>query len=501
MKRLLVLLTLVLAFFSAKAQENKNYWNNKLKIVSFRLPPPPVGYTPKIVDLNGGGKPDAIYSITRDSIPILWLDDDGKADMQIVAEYPPRKADEVWPNGHYMIVLDTDKDNIFNYIDWNTMQIKSWDKTGICDFYMDYSGQSAFLKIHAATYNMQDVRLNWENPFLFYDEDGDGLSEMAIRLVDSPKKVDAFTLSFRGKGFDYRDQVHKFRNPRLAGTDSFFVDPRFRRMTELIYPDHDSAWDLIFNRGKWDQVYFGYDEDDDCHRWERVELYDPRDPFKVGWNKGGIDHNKQSDAAGDRGEWDLDNSGNGQLYMGKFDGRLHLYGAEWGCWRIDQNTDYYQGWDRMWFGLDKNPSRFATVKYTDKDGNGFFDYLEYDLDGDQTFETIVDLKEMGVDDRCELIDVSSFKYKDFINLMDKMADGMWNNAMQACKVAEHFRVNTGWYAKLKQALSIREKYDKGYWLQLYLYKDLEYLFTRNQDVRSLEKLNKAYYTCDWSILL
>ena len=87
--------------------------------------------------------------------------------------------------------LFTDKDNIFNYIDWNTMQIKSWDKTGICDFYMDYSGQSAFLKIHAATYNMQDVRLNWENPFLFYDEDGDGLSEMAIRLVDSPKKVDA----------------------------------------------------------------------------------------------------------------------------------------------------------------------------------------------------------------------------------------------------------------------------------------------------------------------
>ncbi len=74
------------------------------------------------------------------------------------------------------------------------------------------------------------------------------------------------------KGFDYRDQVHKFRNPRLAGTDSFFVDPRFRRMTELIYPDHDSAWDLIFNRGKWDQVYFGYDEDDDCHRWERVRV-------------------------------------------------------------------------------------------------------------------------------------------------------------------------------------------------------------------------------------
>ena len=91
----------------------------------------------------------------------------------------------------------------------------------------------------------------------------------------------------------------------------------------------------------------------------------------MGWNKGGIDNNKQSDVAGDRGEWDLDHSGNRKLYIGKFDGRLHLYGAEWGCWRIDQNTDYYQGWDRLWFGLDKNPSRFATVKYTDKDGTAF----------------------------------------------------------------------------------------------------------------------------------
>ncbi len=105
------------------------------------------------------------------------------------------------------------------------------------------------------------------------------------------------------------------------------------------------------------------------------------------------------------GTWII--QGNGQLYMGKFDSRLHLYGAEWGCWRIDQNTDYYQGWDRM-VRVGQESFRFATVKYTDKDGNGFFDYLEYDLDGDQTFETIVDLKEMGVDDRCELIDVSSF---------------------------------------------------------------------------------------------
>ena len=36
--------------------------------------------------------------------------------MQIVIEYPKKNTGEVWPNGHYMIMRDLDKDNIFNYI-------------------------------------------------------------------------------------------------------------------------------------------------------------------------------------------------------------------------------------------------------------------------------------------------------------------------------------------------------------------------------------------------
>ena len=582
MKYLNVFLLIIfpIAVFS---QTNNDYWNNKLQIVSFRLPPPPVDYKPKLVDINGDGKPDLIYSVTRDNIPVLWIDDDGdmtwndiegdtkndcllidrnrdgiyggqgdliidwvdidgdgKADLQIVAEYPPLRTGEVWPNGHYMIVMDLDHDDIFNYINWNTMQIHSWDKSGIADFYTDYSGQTAFLKIHAATYNMNDVRLNWETPFLFYDEDGDGLSEMAIRLLDSTKHVDDnapansfvnqqvtgqidwvsiaidmdndnapgnefdfdMTVGFQGEGFNYTDQIHPLPNlRRLPETDTFFIDPRWRQMTELIYPDHNAAWNLIFERGKWNRVNFVFDEDDDCNRWERVEFYEPRDPFKTGWKGGGIDNHKQSDASGDRGEWDMDNSGGGKLYIGKFDGRIHLHGAEWGCWRIDQNTDYYQGWDRLWFGLDKNPSKFATVKYTDTDDNGFFDLIEYDMDGDKSFETTISLKELGIDDRCETIDISKFKYKDFTNLMLKVSDNLWNNALKACEIAESYKLNTTWYAKLKQASSIREKYHKGYYLQYYIYKDLEYQFMRNQDKKALEKLHQAYFSGDWSVLL
>ena len=550
-------------------------------IASFRMPLPPPGFKPKLEDLNGDGKPEAIYSMTGDSVPILWIDDDrdmkwtdiegdmdndcllidrnkdgiyggdgdlvidwvdsdndGKADLQIVMDYPAVHATEVWPNGHVMILLDTDKDNIFNYIDWNTYQIKSWNKSGRAAFYTDYSGQSAFTKMHVATYNMGDLRLNWENPFLFYDPDKDGLSEIAVRLLDSPSTKDEkaswndyvnmqlegvidwvsisvdldndnapgndfdfdFTLGLRGGGFDYMDQVHVFKNMRgLPEADKFFMDPRWRQMDELIYPDHKNAFDLIFNRGKWESAHFVYDEDDDCHRWERVEFYEARDPFKVGAGNGGLDHNTQADAAGDRGEWDMDCSGKGNLYISPLDGRLHLYGAEWGCWRVDQNTEYYQGWDRLW--INKNPKKFATVKYTDKNGNGFLDYVEYDMDGDGKLETVFDLKALGIDDRAKLIDVSSFTYRDYTKMMKRMSDGIWERAQTAVRVAHKYGLNTSWYAWWIEALSMREKYHRGYWLQYYLFQDLMNYGLRTGDKDLQQKLVVAYCSGNWKSLL
>ena len=550
-------------------------------IASFRMPLPPPGFKPKLEDLNGDGKPEAIYSMTGDSVPILWIDDDrdmkwtdiegdmdndcllidrnkdgiyggdgdlvidwvdsdndGKADLQIVMDYPAVHATEVWPNGHVMILLDTDKDNIFNYIDWNTYQIKSWNKSGRAAFYTDYSGQSAFTKMHVATYNMGDLRLNWENPFLFYDPDKDGLSEIAVRLLDSPSTKDEkaswndyvnmqlegvidwvsisvdldndnapgndfdfdFTLGLRGGGFDYMDQVHVFKNMRgLPEADKFFMDPRWRQMDELIYPDHKNAFDLIFNRGKWESAHFVYDEDDDCHRWERVEFYEARDPFKVGAGNGGLDHNTQADAAGDRGEWDMDCSGKGNLYISPLDGRLHVYGAEWGCWRVDQNTEYYQGCDRLW--INKNPKKVATVKYTDKNGNGFLDYVEYDMDGDGKFETVFDLKALGIDDRAKLIDVSSFTYRDYTKMMKRMSDGIWERAQTAVRVAHKYGLNTSWYAWWIEALSMREKYHRGYWLQYYLFQDLMNYRLRTGDKDLQQKLVVAYCSGNWKSLL
>lgn len=568
-----------------KALEPKAYWNHNSLLISYRLPPPASGTKVDYVDLDGDGNPDVLRTKTVNNIPVQWIDDDGdlkvgdiegdtdsdclmidrnkdgqygshgdmiidwndtdndgQADMQVVLEYP----DENRGGGHYMWVIDMDEDNIFNYVDFHTFKLRAWLHNGQADFYEDYHGNSAFMKIHSGTDRINDLRLSWENPFLFYDFDDDGLTESAVRLLDYTEEVRDpdypnrkakkkrlvgkinwasasfdldndngpenefdldFTLGFRGQGFDYMDQVHRFDNMRgLPAADSLFMDPRFRQLTELIYADHESAWDLIFERGKWEQIYFVFDEDDDCERWERVEFLDPLSPFKIGERNGGIDNNRQADAAGDRGEWDLDNSGNAQLYIGKFDGRLHLYGAEWGCWRIDQNASSYQGFGGVYDGYgpgrsQTEPEKFSTIKYTDTDDNGFIDFIEYDLDGDTLFEHAVSLKKLGIDDRCERIDTHSLAYKDLLALNTAMADDLWQNAMQACEVAKRAGINPAWYALMMSPKSTQQKYAYGYWLQFYLYRDLLDWASRKSDESLLNALDIAYYSGDWESLL
>jgi hypothetical protein len=564
-------------------------------LTPFRLSLPEPGKPVEYIDLDGDGDPDVLRTSTLHNIPVQWIDDDddmqegdpegdmdsdclmidrnkdgrygsghdliidwndedgdGQPDMQVVADNAGLD-DRGRFHAHYVWVLDTDHDQIFNYIDWNTFQFEGWEHGGRCHFFEDYMGQSIMLKSHTSTFNLKDVRYTWENPFLFYDLDQDGLTEMAIRLTDQPEVTrtagplpeegpisqemrsfyfdgminDAYmtfdldndngpsnefdydmSLKFSGPGFDYHNQVHKYTSMRgLEGSDVYFHDPRWRNMTELIYTDHDSAYNLVFHKGQWTSCWLVYDEDDDCQRWERVEFYDPRDPFRSGAHNGGLDHNPQADVAGDRGEWDLDFSGNGQLYIGPFDGRIHLFGADWGCWRIDQEASYFQGW-QGWRGpniqpedhVTVEPDIFPTIRYTDQDRNGFFDRLEYDLDGDTKFERTVDIKLLGLADTALLIKPADMEYSDLRDLYERMADQQWDNAMKAIRVAKNERLNTAWYANLLNPRTLREKYDYGTWLAFYLYSDLRRLGELRQDRGFVKLCDVAYYGNNWGVM-
>jgi hypothetical protein len=263
---------------------------------------------------------------------------------------------------------------------------------------------------------------------------------------------------------------------------------------------------MIFKKGDWQQCRLVFDEDDDCNRWERVEFYDPLDFWKTGIEGGGLDNNGQSDAVGDRGEFDMDNSGKGKLYIGAFDGRIHLYGAEWGGWRIDQTAFSYQGfggfyekWNRK--RLQLMPEKFASVKYEDTDGNGFIDQILYDLDGDHLFEDSVSLIKMKINDRQSVIETANMRNTDFSTLFKTITNKNWNRALLALKLAEKYTMNTNWYSFYKQPHSLQEKYDYAFWLNFYIYQDLRYQARVNNNLEFLEKVDKAYYTGNWNALL
>ncbi len=494
-----------------------------------------------MLDLNKDGS----YSGPKD-LMIDWSDENGdqKADIQAIVDNNARDKKGKWTS-HYIWFLDDDQDGVFGYIDWDKMGFEGWDHDGRANFYTDYNGKSTMLKVHITTWNIKDLSYNWENPFLFFDPDQDGLSEMAIRMVDEPLAIKDskdtnivwdfshhismsqmtfdldndtrpgneldydMSLKFKGEGFDYSDQIHTFKNIKgLPAANIYFEDARWRNTEKLIFPDHQTGYDLVFSRGQWKECWLVFDEDDDCQRWERVEFYDPKDPFKIGTKNGGLDHNPQADPAGDRGEWDLDFSGNGQLYVSPMDGKIHLFGAETGYWRIDQNATYFQGW-QGWRGpnlqpedFDKaEPTLFGTIKYEDTDNNGFFDKMSFDLDGDFKYEEMISLADLGIQDKAKKYNPATMKYKDYQNLFTQVADNQWINAQNAIKVAQQNHINTQWYSPIANPKSIREKYHDGYWLGLYLYQDLKEGATTKQNEVFQSNLRKAYFSSDWESLL
>jgi len=495
-----------------------------------------------LIDLNQDGK----FGGEKD-LNIDWSDEDGdgKADLQCIVDNGYKDEKGKWLS-HYIWFVDNDKDGVLGYINWDNFLFEGWDHEGKSNFFTDYNGKSTMLKVHISTWNLKDLEYNWENPFLFYDHDSDGLTEMAIRIVDEPlasedendeliawdfsRKISYVQMTFdmdndsepaneldfdmslkfmNGEGYDYSDQVHEFKNIEgLAAADYLFDDSRWRHTKQLIYPDHEAGYDLTFNRGKWGSCWFVFDEDDDCHRWERVEFYDNKDPFKIGTKNGGLDHNPQADPAGDRAEWDEDFSGEGKLYISPIDGRLHLYGAELGYWRIDQNATYYQGW-QGWRGpnlqpedFDKaEPDLFGTMKYQDTDNNGFMDCIAMDMDGDHIFEQTVLLKELEIDDTATLFDPAEMSYEDYRALYEQMANKMWENAQNGVQLAHNSGVNTSWYSHLMQPKSSREKYHHAYWLSYYLYQDLLAAAEHTNNKKLIKKIKKAYFSSNWKMAL
>jgi hypothetical protein len=202
----------------------------------------------------------------------------------------------------------------------------------------------------------------------------------------------------------------------------------------------------------------------------------------------------------------MDNSGNGNLYIGSFDGRIHLYGAEWGAWRIDQNAWSFQGFGGLYNKwqykrIQSDPERFGVVRYTDTDNNGFIDLIEYDLNGDSVFEHIASLRDLGINDEQTIIPIREMDYQAMNDLFLSVTANIWKRAEMAIIVAAGYGLNTSWYSFLKKPRSIHERYSHGYWLNYYIYRDIRYMLRKEGADEDVKMVDKAYFSGDWNIIL
>jgi hypothetical protein len=516
------------------------------------------------IDKNG----DGLYDGPTD-INVKWADNDGDggADLQAFVTQSPEWGPDKFnaSESHWMVFIDVEKDGVLGWLDWTKFNFSSdnWGYTGTSDWLPDYNGNAIFLKVHRPPQSLPDPRLNWENPFAFFDFDNDGASEMAMRWLDPVPALDKdvtkltgvlseafvtfdvdndstrgnetdYDMSLRGvggTGVPYLNFKHKV--PALKGNPKFdlcFQWNNWRQIDELQYMPHEKSYDSFFSAG-WKTIYFVFDEDDDDHRWERVEMYYPMHGFggpqeidlysTKRWRRSnyaeqamvaenerpGIAGHPQADTLGDRGEFDEDNSGGGKLYVGVFDRKLHLSGAEWGAWTVDKNGEFHGG------VKTPSPRPLATkveevVKYTDTDNNGFLDTIEYDYDGDRKIDfkfSLLDYRSTSRPnpDVATLIDAHKEGWKGLNTLFTSIANQSFQEGLMVYRAAWRRGLTTPEIDRLASASAIGERYDHGYWLKEKIFRLIRSRLSeakqkesgRVKEFDSLEQdLARLYYT-------
>lgn len=479
------------------------------------------------VDMDG----DGFYDGPGDySVKWADTDSDGIPDVQVFSRNPAEGHDWVFgaSGSIYFVIMDPDNTGLLTDIDWNDLSVSwtRWDRGP--NWRTNYYGNVTFLKEHAPIWSVENPEYTWENPFLFYDFDNDGLPEMSIRVADNRifMKEDRNRLQFDGivdeawlsididndnghgnevdydltlyvggsPGVNYQDHVHEI--PELKAPEwvlPYYRHGEWRLQTKFRYIDRENAVDELFG-AKWAKAYLTFDEDDDCQRWERVEIYYPGDPYLLKrQNNNAIITHPQSDALGDRSEWDMDFSGEGKLYRASWDGKIHLLGAEKGAWTVDINGAYNAAVHPNGVSSSIMPDRVEEViQYTDSDENGFFDVVSYDYNGDGTPNRVDSLLTLGVSDEGNIMDVTLLSYEELRMENIRAVNANWQHAQRLFRTAFKFGYVNEEIISFSKATSIREKYHKAFWLKEHIVRHL--LSKCPQNLHS--QLLRYYYNND-----
>jgi hypothetical protein len=225
----------------------------------------------------------------------------------------------------------------------------------------------------------------FENPFCFYDPDGDGSPEIAIRLDGRDLHLITVRYSFDadhdaapGGAYDYDFSITA-EGPVDAPPE---IEERFllRDGKDLRYVAWQHARRFV-ETAAWSRAWMVWDETDNNVN-EKVAAEREKERWE-GVIAPGTEHFPQVggppiSALNTRFEYNGACNGPFRLYASDVDHRIHLCGAQFGWIDVDYDHDV---------NVDM---RF---RFDDTDGNGFFDIWKVDADGDGRFEQAATVKD------------------------------------------------------------------------------------------------------------
>ncbi len=335
-----------------------------------------------IADWNGDGTIDR-------AVDYVDLDHDGDVDEEVQYRWHEdlRFRDDTWESLQYNgraysagWARDIGDDNRLQFernYEYN-QETTQWQS--------DFNGDE--IDVYAFLYDAKENRFvpGWENPFCWYDNDGDQLAEEVVRLTGNRNTARSLRYSIDIDNDTRGSNRHDYDLSITALGPIRYSEQDCQRLVLRGIPTGPViAWEkarTLAKNAPWSKAHLTFNENDNnidptegnnhSQRWEGV-LNHPNDFFpQVGGPSCGP-FNK-------RNEVDSDNSGGFRFYRSGVDRRWHLYGAEVGWIKVDYNYDGKQDME---------------IRYEDRDLNGFFDLWQYDGDGDGDFEREYRLEEDG----------------------------------------------------------------------------------------------------------
>lgn len=342
-----------------------------------------------IADWHADGFVDAVISY-RD------LDEDGDLDVMEWFTYGKKGWRVPFDGLRALVSTDDGDDNLLDYdIDYVYYQIP-------CQNHSHFGGNESFV-----VYYLNQEQNKWvphfENPFLFYDSDHDGISEEVIRVEGKEELVKSLRWSFnvnpipgRQRDFDVSISACAKGWTQEKDRESDFTMYLPEEQTEHFMIRGIPTGPVLKRSGArkflqtvtWERVLMTWNEnnlniafndpDDTIERWEGVINAASTDSGYYMPRIGAPDcgpYNK-------RYELVLQPTGPNKFYYNPSDHRIHL-----------ENSD------RTWIKVDWNYDNKMDMSYLWIDGNndGVMDRVEIDIDGD------------GITDDSYAIDVSKIK--------------------------------------------------------------------------------------------